>query len=371
MKNSLRIFLVTAITILSVAAIARATTIGTNVDTSGNLTVSGTTSLASSTVNGLGLFQNNVVIDNSDTSSESDLRVGDYGVVGALIRIQATTSRLMFISGEQSWPTTWSLGINTGVEASPNQDFQIREVSDGTSSVDLARLTILKSNGNVGIGTTTPGYKLDVNGDMHLGNGGKLRYDNWELIEADDIFGMNFWTAGQRRVSIDMSGNVGIGTTSTNKRLGVDSSNDFGSVLMSGSYPGIIFSSSHESATPDFRKWSMIAATDGFKMFSMSDADTNGGLLIYELISNSLGPLTNFTSGNVAVQGRLGIGTSTPEAKLQVYGGDTATSTIQIGGAAASSTKGACLKLRDSDGAGWTYCTTLNGTMNCSTTSCE
>ena len=30
-----------------------------------------------------------------------------------------------------------------------------------------------------------------------------------------------------------------------------------------------------------------------------------------------------------------------------------------------------CLKLQDTDGAGWTYCTVLNGTMTCSTDSCE
>jgi len=65
----------------------------------------------------------------------------------------------------------------------------------------------------------------------------------------------------------------------------------------------------------------------------------------------------------------VGIGTTTPEAKLQVFGGDTSTSTVQIGGS--SSDKGACLKLRDSDGAGWSYCTILDGTLSCSQTSCE
>lgn len=70
------------------------------------------------------------------------------------------------------------------------------------------------------------------------------------------------------------------------------------------------------------------------------------------------------------VEGKVGIGTTTPEAKLQIYGGDTATSTVQIGGTV-NTTKGSCLKLRDSDGQGWTYCTVLNGVMNCSMTSCE
>lgn len=31
----------------------------------------------------------------------------------------------------------------------------------------------------------------------------------------------------------------------------------------------------------------------------------------------------------------------------------------------------ACLKLRDSDNGGWTYCVVLNGSMSCSTTPCD
>lgn len=37
---------------------------------------------------------------------------------------------------------------------------------DGSSLNPTTRMTILNSNGNVGIGTTTPAYKLDVNGNM-------------------------------------------------------------------------------------------------------------------------------------------------------------------------------------------------------------
>ncbi len=66
--------------------------------------------------------------------------------------------------------------------------------------------------------------------------------------------------------------------------------------------------------------------------------------------------------------GNLGVGTSSPASLFHVSK-NSATTTVTIGNASGGSP--ACLKLRDSDDAGWTYCTVLNGSMNCTTTSCE
>lgn len=71
-------------------------------------------------------------------------------------------------------------------------------------------------------------------------------------------------------------------------------------------------------------------------------------------------------AGGIQNQG-IGIGTTTPGALLDVY--NTATSTLMI--SSDSATQGACIKLRDSDGAGWSYCVILNGTLSCGTDSCE
>lgn len=177
---------------LFVAVAVSATTIGTNIYTSGNLNVVGTTTmmgnvgvgtstisantafevLGNSIFNGMGIFRNDVRVDNTDTNFESSFEVnGTFNTSSAArIGVVGTTSRLWIQSGETSWPTTWTLGINTGLENNPNQDFQIREVTDGTDVVvDKARLTILKANGNVGIGTTTPQAKLDVKGSFIAG----------------------------------------------------------------------------------------------------------------------------------------------------------------------------------------------------------
>ncbi len=60
----------------------------------------------------------------------------------------------------------------------------------------------------------------------------------------------------------------------------------------------------------------------------------------------------------------VGVGTDSPTALLDVDGG-SGTGTVEIDGDG-----GACLKLRDTDNAGWTYCTVLNGRLSCSTTPC-
>ena len=63
----------------------------------------------------------------------------------------------------------------------------------------------------------------------------------------------------------------------------------------------------------------------------------------------------------------VGIGTSTPATLLDVF--NTSTSTITID--SNSATQGSCLKLKDVDGGGYTYCYVLDGTMTCSTDACN
>jgi hypothetical protein len=72
--------------------------------------------------------------------------------------------------------------------------------------------------------------------------------------------------------------------------------------------------------------------------------------------------------------GFVGISTSTPMCRLHVNGNaiidnENATTTVTFGGL--GGTQGACEKHEDIDGSGYTYCTFLNGSMNCSSNSCE
>jgi len=62
--------------------------------------------------------------------------------------------------------------------------------------------------------------------------------------------------------------------------------------------------------------------------------------------------------------GEVGIGTSNPTSDLDVDGG-TARGIIEIDGST-----GGCLKIRDTDDAGWTYLTALDGNITTSTSAC-
>jgi len=81
----------------------------------------------------------------------------------------------------------------------------------------------------------------------------------------------------------------------------------------------------------------------------------------YERGLGSQAPYTAIGSGYV------GVATTTPATPLDVY--TTATTTITID--SSDTERGSCMKLKDVDGGGYTYCYVLNGSMECSATSCE
>ena len=105
-----------------------------------------------------------------------------------------------------------------------NLDFQ--SYNSGTNTHTLW----LGSTGNVGIGTTAPGYPLQINGQAAWGAGtqlGRLNYSTTEVYVENATSGgilafrTNAGSGDADVVDILSNGNVGIGTTSPQATLDV------------------------------------------------------------------------------------------------------------------------------------------------------
>ena len=85
------------------------------------------------------------------------------------------------------------------------------------------------------------------------------------------------------------------------------------------------------------------------------------GYIWYNHVNNSFGGVRSRSTGFYMNSGeQMAIGTTTPNADIQIY--KTSTSSISIDGTVLG-----CLRLLDTDGAGFTNITTLNGVTGTST----
>jgi hypothetical protein len=117
--------------------------------------------------------------------------------------------------------------------------------ASGVYSQDNANLFWDNTNDRLGIGTSTPSYKLEVTGDVRLaGGGGDLRLqsasgtttptgDSQIFNDANNMIFTTGTTAAER-MRITSAGDVGIGTTSPGSRLTVSGTVNFTGALTSG-----------------------------------------------------------------------------------------------------------------------------------------
>ena len=229
-------------------------------------------------------------------------------------------SQLLFTVGTNNNSVSRIVAIRSGSDAS-----DLAFV--GESAAGVAEYMRIKSGGNVGIGTTSPTYKLEVDDSANASNNyittvsnnsnnsGILFKDasgNRGLVFANPDNDLVFMSGGtSEKMRVTSSGNVGIGTTSPGVKLDVNgqirSNNEF--LLQTGTTA--IGSIRNQAGALDIR------------------GDSTRDVSLGSVTS----PQALFIEGS---NGNVGIGTTSPNAKLNVNGNIKieGTNSLSFGGSA-------------------------------------
>ena len=209
-----------------------------------------------------------------------------------------------------------------------------------TYTSDWQKRLVIRQDGNVGIGTDSPGQKLEVNGNIlaTVANNGtiKAQYDanNTIQIQANSsggVFGAN--ASGATKIllrsygdSYFTGGSVGIGTTSPGALLHVKAPNNtIGSMILGGGNNPV----------------TAVGQINTELNFGSNDGSATGG------IGGSIKTVTEYSNGayvgmsfytckqgrtpvlaeamRINYDGNVGIGTSSPGSKLHVVGANNTT----------------------------------------------
>ena len=270
------------------------TTLNGNFDVSGNIDVDGNTNL-----NGTLDVTGNTIL-HSDVDICGNVYIDD----GKTIYFDLSNTR--DLSGVQINKTTLTGRLDDSLfitsRGNNNHEGLIFSNTNATTTEHM-RINYL---GNVGIGTSTPTEKLEVNGNIHIvddsnlyiGEGSGTLSNNLILNHTANNSSIRYGTgdlhfndqSNSKKMTLLQNGNLGIGTDNPSKILDVS-----GNTLLNG--------------TLDVSGATQLDST----------LDVSGGVAI----GSSYTPPTN----GMIVEGNVGIGTDDPDSKLDVRGIIRASST--------------------------------------------
>jgi len=316
------------------------------IDSSGNLINIGNITL-SGTISGTYTIGGTPTLASSLTGSGSPniTGIGLLSATNLTISGTATTTNLNVTGLTNLATTTISTQLSVPLITSPS----VLTISpSGNATTTISGPVILASQtGNVGIGTTAPNEKLEVSGNINVKNGDIYIWNADVRTYLQNFYDYFQITMGASQLSMNrVSGNIGIGTTTPSSLLELYKTNaspilTITSATSTTYSPQIAF---RTGATPTTNfTLGVDISTGKLKIVPSSDISTSTGITIDSSGNVGIGTTTPnykltvsggdiYGSNNLYIAGNVGIGTTSPGSRLEVRGStsDSSASALNI-----------------------------------------